>query len=73
MSGVRDPAARSERPAAPMSPGVIAIKLRQIRGLSLAEIEGWRQIGLAQRAPFEGELAALSAREKELRGHGRKV
>ena len=66
-------AALSARPEAPMSAARIAVKLREISALSLAEIEGWRQIGLARRAPFEGELAALAAREKELQGNGRKV
>ena len=56
------------RPAAPMSPAQCAVKLAQIKALTLAEIEGWR-LGLALRAPFEGELAALAAREKDLR-HG---
>lgn len=52
----------------PMSERQIAVKLAQIRALSsLSEVEGWRQIGLARRAPFDGELAALAAREKELR------
>ena len=57
-------------PVAPMSPAQIAVKLAQIERLSLAEIEGWRRIGLSIRAPFDGELAALDARERELRRRG---
>ena len=59
-----------QRPSAPMSASQIAVKLHQISKLSLAEIEGWRQNGLSHRAPFDGELAALAAREKELRSAG---
>ena len=56
---------------APMSPTQIAVKLAQIHALaSLAEVEGWRRIGLSIRAPFDGELAALDARERELRRRG---
>ncbi len=58
------------RPSGPMSSAQMAVKLEQIRHLSLAEIEGWRQNGLMHRAPFEGELAALLVREKELRNAG---
>ena len=57
------------RACAPMSPGQIAVKLEQIRHLSLAEIEGW-QAALSMRAPFDGEIAALKARERELRNAG---
>lgn len=54
------------RAAAPMSAAQVAVKLEQIRHLSLAEIEGW-YAGHEFRAPFDGEIAALKAREKELR------
>lgn len=64
------PARPAARPSAPMSPAQIAVKLTQIKALTLADIEGWRQIGLARRAPFDGELAALAARERELRDAG---
>ena len=54
------------RPAAPMSAEMIARKLALIRQLTLPEIPGW-YAGHAFRAPFDGEIAALKAREKELR------
>lgn len=64
------PARVPSRPLAPMSAAQIAVKLEQIKALTLAEIEGWRQGALSSRAPFDGELAALTAREKELRNAG---
>jgi len=56
-----------------MTPTEQAEKLAQIRKLkSTGEIEGWRlAIKLTARGPFEGELAALAKREKELEKEGR--
>jgi|GEM_PF-2512123 len=50
----------------PMTPAQQAVKLQQIKVLTLPEIEGWRE-GLALRQPFPGEMEALILREKELR------
>jgi len=45
-------------------------KLAQIAALkSQGEIKGWRLgIRLAGRGPFDGELAALAEREKQIKG-----
>mgnify|MGYP000031677715 CR=1 FL=1 len=45
-------------------------KMAQIRALKCPEeIKGWRLgIRLAGRGPFDGELAALAEREKQIKG-----
>ena len=53
-----------------MTPQEIAHKLAMIRRLSAAELIGWHRLvtGSAPycRAPFEGEIAALHQRAREL-------
>ena len=53
-----------------MTPADIAAKLALIRTLKCrAEIKGWReQMAHDGRPPFDGELAALVQREREVRG-----
>ena len=44
-------------------------KLSMIRTLSQGEIEGWRrEISRHEGRPFDGEAAALAAREKQIKG-----
>ena len=46
-----------------------AQKLSLIQTLSQSEIEGWRSsIARQEGRPFDGETAALAAREKQLKG-----
>ncbi|WP_375553371.1 hypothetical protein [Roseovarius mucosus] len=55
-----------------MTPSDISQKLDLIRGLSREEIEGWRgQISATLGRPFNEEIAALAAREKQLNREGR--
>lgn len=47
-------------------------KLEMIAKLQLEEIEGWLfGIRIAARIPFDGEMAALAARKRELKRNGR--
>lgn len=45
-----------------------AQKLDAISRLTSEEIEGWRSALGKHRPPFDGEPAALAAREKQLKG-----
>ena len=53
-----------------VSPAEQARKLAQIREIETVEgVAGWRLgLHLSGRAPIDGELAALAARERELLG-----
>lgn len=52
-----------------MTPSQINQKRALIQRLTLGEIEGWRaEITRHEGRPFDGESAALAAREKQLTG-----
>lgn len=52
-----------------MTPAQITQKLALIDRLTLGEIEGWRsEIARHEGRPFNGEHAALTAREKQIKG-----
>lgn len=49
-----------------MTPAEIARKLEMIRTLPRGELEGWHRYATTYRQPFDGEIAALTARATQL-------